>query len=177
MRVGPPNHVYIPTQEEIPSGLCECGCGEKTPIATYTLRRLRCFAGHPKPFARGHHLHSGNSKPRRTNDAIVLSVAEAAYIAAMIDGEGTISVRGERNVRVTVANTDPELMAWMEGFGGTVTSTGRPIATRRECFRWGVSNRHDVRWLLSQVEPYMIVKRQKAIDALALIDDLVAVHG
>lgn len=176
MRVGPPNHVYVPTQEEIPSGMCECGCGERTQAARRTFRHLRWFAGHPMPFRRGHHLHSGRGKPRTTIADRVLTVAEAAYIAAMIDGEGTISIRGARTVRIAVINTDEALIAFLCSFGGAA-GVRALIPNRRQCFAWTVGHRHDVQWLLSQVEPYMIVKRQKAIDALALIDDLIAVHG
>lgn len=46
---------YIPKAEEIPSGLCECGCGRRTNIVkTATYSRKRQFKGHPYPFIRGH---------------------------------------------------------------------------------------------------------------------------
>lgn len=48
------SHKYTPSPEEIPSGLCECGCGLSTPLATRTSRKRRHFAGHPKPFLQGH---------------------------------------------------------------------------------------------------------------------------
>lgn len=175
MRVGPPNHVYVPTPDEIPSGLCECGCGEATETAPRTFHHLRWFAGHPMPFRRGHHLHSGKAKRRTTIADRVLTIAEAAYIAAMIDGEGTISVRGSRSVRIAVINTDEALIAFLCSFGGAA-GVREQIPNRRTCFAWTIGHRQDVRWLLSQVEPYMIVKRQKALDALALVDDLLASH-
>lgn len=50
-----PDRQYQPTPEEIPSGICECGCGGSTPIAERTQCNLRWFAGHPKPFIKGHH--------------------------------------------------------------------------------------------------------------------------
>lgn len=40
---------YVPAAEEIPSGVCECGCGGKTEIAQLTKRERREFKGHPKP--------------------------------------------------------------------------------------------------------------------------------
>lgn len=45
---------YLPTPDEIPSGICECGCGSPTPIAKGTSRVRRYFKGHPMPYARGH---------------------------------------------------------------------------------------------------------------------------
>lgn len=47
-------HSYVPKPEEIPSGLCECGCGSETSIATVTLRNKRHFRGYPVPFVHGH---------------------------------------------------------------------------------------------------------------------------
>lgn len=46
---------YIPRPEEIPSGLCECGCGGTTEIAARTNHQFRWFMGHPKPYIKGHH--------------------------------------------------------------------------------------------------------------------------
>ena len=47
---------YIPTPDEIPSGICECGCGKPTPIARHTAKARRCFVGFPQPYCRGHSL-------------------------------------------------------------------------------------------------------------------------
>ena len=57
-------HRYTPTTDEIPTGLCECGCGQQTPIATYTARRLRYFKGHPRPYIPEHGLHAKTPNPR-----------------------------------------------------------------------------------------------------------------
>lgn len=45
---------YIPTPEEIPSGMCECGCGLTTNPARVTETRKRWFKGHPMPYRTGH---------------------------------------------------------------------------------------------------------------------------
>ena len=47
-------NIYVPTPEEIPSGVCECGCGRSTPIVEKTVRRRRHFRGYPAPFLHGH---------------------------------------------------------------------------------------------------------------------------
>ena len=46
---------YHPKPEEIPSGICECGCGQKTSIVKHLsdIKRRR-FTGHPYPYAKGH---------------------------------------------------------------------------------------------------------------------------
>jgi len=47
-------NTYTPKPEEIPSGLCECGCGKKTTIVQETETKKRRFKGYPHPFAKGH---------------------------------------------------------------------------------------------------------------------------
>jgi len=37
-----------------PSGLCLCGCGEKTPICTHTRNKDGVVAGYPMKYVRGH---------------------------------------------------------------------------------------------------------------------------
>lgn len=45
---------YVPKPEEIPSGICECGCGQPTELATRTNQKRRHFKGYPKPYLHGH---------------------------------------------------------------------------------------------------------------------------
>jgi hypothetical protein len=58
-----PNRTYTPAPDEIPSGICECGCGEQTPLSTYTNRNLRYFSGYPRPFIPEHGRHMGRGAP------------------------------------------------------------------------------------------------------------------
>jgi len=48
---------YVPLPTEIPSGICECGCGQRTEIAKVTIRERRAFKGHPLPRLPGHGTH------------------------------------------------------------------------------------------------------------------------
>lgn len=51
----PGRRPYVPTPEEIPSGICECGCGQRTNIVTdRTERRARRFKGYPAARLPGH---------------------------------------------------------------------------------------------------------------------------
>ena len=50
---------YTPKPEEIPSGICECGCGQRTFIALVTNRKKRYFRGHPLPYLKGHGYPKG----------------------------------------------------------------------------------------------------------------------
>ena len=45
---------YVPRPDEIPSGVCECGCGGQTNIAKYSNPAKRYFPGHPVPRLAGH---------------------------------------------------------------------------------------------------------------------------
>lgn len=57
------NHQYFPKPEEIPSGICECGCGNPTTIAKATYRNRRHFRGYPIPYLRGHQPSRFKSGP------------------------------------------------------------------------------------------------------------------
>jgi hypothetical protein len=39
----------------IPYGYCHCGCGEKTKISPWNVKRYGFIAGQPRQFLRGHH--------------------------------------------------------------------------------------------------------------------------
>lgn len=59
-RLGIPQRTkYVPRPDEIPSGLCECGCGKRTTLARRTDRKGRRFQGHPLPFLVGHGKNKG----------------------------------------------------------------------------------------------------------------------
>jgi len=47
----------------IPLGLCQCGCGQKTNISTKTIPRLGHIKGHPVRFLPGHHARGRTHSP------------------------------------------------------------------------------------------------------------------
>ena len=174
-RVMPPPHVYIPKPEEIPSGLCECGCGIQTPIAERTYRYKRYFRGHPMPFYPSHHARRSPDKKRKVTAGLSLSPAEAAYLAAIVDGEGTVYLRGGRSVRLSVTNTCEALIDWLtDKVGGSYHIHKNPDHPNRlTCWRWGIEQRADVLSVLRLVEPHMIVKRAAAQKAITLLEGIV----
>lgn len=157
--------------ETVPTGVCECGCGEQTPLATITHRESRHFNGYPLPFIPGH----GARTPRKLAAETFPGPTEAeiGYIAGMIDGEGSILVY-QRWVTVTVANTDRPLMDWLAARGGRIAVRHKPGNGnhRRQVYSWDVSKKLDVLNLLQQVLPYLIVKRDKAEQAIAFLENL-----
>lgn len=170
---------YQPTPEEIPSGICECGCGETTPICDQTFRRYRWFKGHPRPYVPGHAKHG--SRPKRTpadshiirgasSGSPLLSPVQVGYLAGILDGEGSIQIRGT-TVTVSIANTSDALIAWLLQLGGA-SYPQKTAEGRRPVWRWQLRMRTAVHALLQQVEPHLIVKRERAQQALAMIDSL-----
>jgi len=109
---------------------------------------------------------------------MVLNMAELGWAACAIDAEGTIThatVRGENRstIRVSVFNTDPRFVLKMRTlFGiGTVTSrvrVGRTGKTERRSYTWTASQRQAGR-ILEQVLPHLVIKREQAELALAIM--------
>jgi len=107
------------------------------------------------------------------------SVAEAAWLAGVIDGEGTIglyqktrrdnnhSVRLGRTVVVQMSNTHRgfvERMRDIIGCGGTIRR--RLFHTshkgRKPMFKYSLEGSARCAEVLRQIEPYLIIKRERA---------------
>lgn len=99
---------------------------------------------------------------------------EFAYLAGIIDGEGSIVLHRDPKSRkiwgdMTVYNSPEELISWIQKrFGGRIyhTWTREDSISTKPCFmlRW---NGKDAGKLLPKLLPYLIIKKQKA---LALYD-------
>ena len=94
-------------------------------------------------------------------------------MAAFIDGEGCIRAKA-RTGRAAfpylhVTNTDARLMNWLlDTFGGTV-STHRPANGRyRTRYDWQ-AKQSSLREILTQCLPFLLLKREQAEVALALL--------
>lgn len=115
----------------------------------------------------------------------VLTVAEAAYLAGLIDGEGTLSVGKEKcktnatgyryTMRFSIAQANlPYLERIREMIGnGTVRvqdmrkqpSNHRPVYSL-------FFHRHQARWILPQVMPYLKLKGRHAEVVMAFLGSL-----
>lgn len=90
-----------------------------------------------------------------------------AYLAGLIDGEGTIYLRRQKTglrTGVRVCNCDSKITSWIaENFGGEVyysqTPTGNPF------YIWSIGSIPDCCSLLEAVDPFLVAKRDKAIKA------------
>lgn len=101
-----------------------------------------------------------------------------AMLAAYIDGEGSILINSQRHknvlmyVRVTVANTDVRLMAWLvEKFGGTYRDANTlkyyEGKNWKRAYHWGLGSARAC-WLLHNCMPYFVIKAEQAQIALQL---------
>ena len=102
------------------------------------------------------------------------SIAESAYMAGIIDGEGSIYIGNfssnpktgskyyQTNIEVT--NTDKQLMDWIVNtFGGrlnTYTAKQLPKNSRRTVYRW-IATGERVTHLCEVLKPYIIAKRRQ----------------
>ncbi len=107
-------------------------------------------------------------------DGIVLpddTSADWAKLAAYIDGEGYICLRGGRShsqrLQLRIGNTDPRLTAWaMERFGGTVRRATPHKSAKRIYWEWRVNGR-EAASILEKCLPHFVMKRDQAEIAIA----------
>ncbi len=96
-----------------------------------------------------------------------LSEVDKAYIAGIIDGEGSIMLstlhRGAQPAPVvSVASTDRELLDWLKvtvGSGSIVSKPARQ-ATHSDSYDWKVSHNAALE-LLEMVYPFLRIERKK----------------
>lgn len=128
-------------------------------------------------FLRRRGLYANRFTTRRWNihQTIGMTATEFAYLAGIIDGEGTISVR--RNQRstgrvyfqphITVANTSFRLLQWLrdKGFSSHwyVNNGGH------SCYKIYWSG-YQMGGLLSSIRPYLVIKAPHADLVLELIE-------
>jgi hypothetical protein len=107
---------------------------------------------------------------------IPLEEIEKAYIAGIIDGEGSIclirsnSRSSEAYIypSVRIANTSTKLINWLSdtiGFGSTHYQDIFP--GRKDVYHWGTASNEAVA-LLENIRPYLVIKKEQAEVALAL---------
>ena len=96
-----------------------------------------------------------------------------AYLAALIDAEGCISRNTKVNActwQVTITNTSVELEAWLRPLGGAFYYVSRRRMTDlghvKQCFEWKVTTAWNIYRLLVAVLPFLVIKRDRAMEAL-----------
>ena len=96
-----------------------------------------------------------------------MTEVEKAYIAGIVDGEGSIGLwRHHKNEthtpNVTVANNDLTLLRWIQSkVGGVVSSKKKRQAHHANSYAWSVRQDRAISFL-NDIKCYLIVKRQQA---------------
>lgn len=95
----------------------------------------------------------------------MISDAEAAYAAGILDGEGSISITRNHSGRwpspqVSIASTDRELLEWLQvRFGGSI-STKQPRQPQHSLsFDWKLTDRRAIHFL-QIVKPHLVIIRK-----------------
>lgn len=93
---------------------------------------------------------------------------ELAYLAGIIDGEGSFSLKRRRDQsgmwpsQLCVGNTDMRLMDWLKShFGGNFSIETRPNPKHKPVGRWTASAK-DIAPIVQAVLPYLVIKKSQA---------------
>jgi LAGLIDADG-like domain len=102
----------------------------------------------------------------------VLTDTEAAYLAGLIDGDGSIGLHvsrsGHRTHRVTIHQKDPMILHWTQSVVGAGHISSRlPNHLGGIMWRWRISGRLQTQAFLRQLIPYLQIKRERAQEILS----------
>ncbi|MGN7176088.1 hypothetical protein BK139_11940 [Paenibacillus sp. FSL R5-0490] len=93
---------------------------------------------------------------------------EAAYIAGIIDGEGTITLTRmhaseHRRPCITIASTDKELLDYLQTLaGGTIINKKNyKPGIHKNSFSLNIKQKEKVMYLLKQISPYLRVDKKR----------------
>lgn len=93
---------------------------------------------------------------------------EAAYIAGIIDGEGSISLtrmhtNEHRRPCITIASTDKELLIYLQTLTGGIISTKKNYKPdkHKDSFTLSIKRKQDVFIVLERVTPFLRVTKKR----------------
>ena len=102
-----------------------------------------------------------------------LKCSEAAYLAGIIDGEGWITIERGLYYMIGVGNTSLELLEWIQNVVGAGTIRKNKIyGNQKQAWTYKLSGALPVHDLLKQIRKYMIIKQEKADNAISFIKKL-----
>lgn len=88
-----------------------------------------------------------------------------AYLAGLLDGDGTIQVTPAGHLRIRIGMTDRRTITWLyETFGGTIQTSRTPKG--RPFYYWVIGQGYGAVYLLLLTIPFLITKRKRAVIAL-----------
>lgn len=126
------------------------------------LRKLKVRVRSP---LEGFYLYMSKAKPKISTPKAEWKLA---YLAGLIDGEGTIYLRkeqGKLRTGIRIYNSNPEIISWIhENFNGEICPTETPSG--KPFYIWAIWSVQDCYALLKAVSPFLVAKREKAIRVL-----------
>lgn len=100
-----------------------------------------------------------------------LTIAERAYIAGIIDGEGCICFgkrKGWHELRVVVKHTNPILIAWLlDRLGGSICLHKARSDKHKDSHIWTITTKQAAS-MLALILPYLLIKQNQALVGLKL---------
>lgn len=120
-----------------------------------------------------------------------VSEADWAYLAAMIDGDGSISFAKKKyeevgRPRVQITQKDPDFIRSLHekyGIGRVSIREGRASKTpdgkvrRSDAHVWYVNGKASTLYLLKKIEPFLMLKKDKARLGIEVLEGLKAHHA
>ncbi len=92
---------------------------------------------------------------------------ELAWMAGLLEGEGTLTITGQWVVSITIANTERELLEpFKERFGGAIYSTQSP-AMVYGCLRYQITGKL-AKELVQVLLPFMRSQRKRRLAELLI---------
>jgi hypothetical protein len=100
-------------------------------------------------------------------------LTKISYLAGIVDGEGTIAfaysekAADKKRPRLSVKNTDLELMQWISKyFGGKYYGNQPKNEGYKYVYRWSIDGVANIAFLLDAIRPYLIIKRKNCDNLL-----------
>ena len=100
-----------------------------------------------------------------------LASEKLAYMAGIVDGEGSITLRHAKGIYLgvlTISNTDVRLMEWIvNNFGGKTYLYSDHSPKHKPCYKWIVAS-GKLFSLLAILLPYLVLKVEQAEKVMSL---------
>lgn len=100
--------------------------------------------------------------------------AQFAYLAGIIDGEGSFQVSAKsRSFGLAVSSIDECLPLWLhQTFAGSRTAAIAKTTAGNDVFRWFLTRQADLRYALERMRPYLVIKQKQADAMLVFLEHL-----
>ncbi len=112
----------------------------------------------------------------RKYEVPLLRETDWAYIAGIIDGEGSILFQNSgkhKVVHLSISNTDLNVLEWIKNKlkEGTIYEKIRYSSNWKQCYVWRTAAHKVVYSILIKMLPYLKIKRDKAIKSITFIQN------